>query len=383
MCLINWGLYSDRFRLPIVPLLCAFSGFAVVNTWRLVRTPDARLLARYGFVLALAACIVNSRLYPITTESPARDEMSLGLVAMNDAKFDVAIEHFIRSSANTSLPNLHLNWGVAEWMLGNKAAALDEFRKELSYFPHSYGAMANLGYYFLSVRQLDSAQVYASRAVERKPYMPAGYIVAAQAFQFGGRISDAESVLVMGLIACGDDFLYGEYLLANAHWNTGKRDRAEREFRSILTRLHHSQQTRYAPESGFSDESVMGESRNVLEAKTLYALGHVYVARLNIDSAASLFRAAVERAPELADAWSDLGVALMQRGRYSESETALRRAVDLDSTNYAFWYNYGTLLGTIERFEEAKHAFERSLALRPDFNPARNSLRLTIERMRR
>ena len=368
---------SDRFRMPVVPFLCMFGAFALTSIFRRIRTGEQGWFVRNGALLIAFAFLVNSNLYQIGEANTARDQLSLGLVALKQNRYAEAIEHFKQSSVQGSLPNLNLNWGVAEWMMGKTADAAARFHQELSLYPGSYGAAANLSYLYLTTRQLDSSLYYARRAIARKPYMPSGYIFVAQAHQLQNNFTAAESTLNAGLKQCGESFLYGEYLLAAIHQARRQIDVAEAEYRAILSRLSQNEQTRYEPEFEFSEESVMGESWKRVRGKTLYALGHVSVSRGVLDSATFYFRAATLSAPDLADAWADLGVALMQSHKLSEADTAMHHALHLDSTNYAYWYNYGTLLGTMQRFAEARAAFQKTLGLNPDFAPAREELKLS------
>jgi 4-amino-4-deoxy-L-arabinose transferase-like glycosyltransferase len=367
----------DRFRMPVVPLLCMLGAFATTSIVQNIKANRPQWLFRNVALLAVMAIFVNSNLYNVSAANTARDQLSLGLVAFNQGDYTNAIEHFKQGSTQGAYPNLNLDWGVAEWMLGKTTEAVMRFHQELFFYPSSYSAMANLSYLYLTTRQLDSCLHYANRATARKPYMPSGYICAAQAYQLRNSSTAAESTLQAGSTMCGENFLYGEYLLAGIHRGKGTIGIAESEYRSILRRLVREGQTRHEPEFEFSEEVVMGESRQRLKGKLLYALGHVFVSRGMLDSCTFYFRAATSTAPDLADPWADLGVALMQSHRLAEADTAMKHALRLDSLNYAYWYNYGTLLGTMRRFAEARGAFEKTLHLRPDFAPAHEKLDLT------
>jgi len=52
----------------------------------------------------------------------------------------------------------------------------------------------------------------------------------------------------------------------------------------------------------------------------------------------------------------------------------MTRALQLDSTNADYWYNYGGLLFTIRDLANAHSAFQRTLKLKPDYADAQKGL---------
>lgn len=68
------------------------------------------------------------------------------------------------------------------------------------------------------------------------------------------------------------------------------------------------------------------------------------------------------------------GYAALQRGRHAHAAVAMGKALDLGLTDPAGFYHYGCALAALGRYPEAAAAFERSLATKPDFLPARTNL---------
>lgn len=77
----------------------------------------------------------------------------------------------------------------------------------------------------------------------------------------------------------------------------------------------------------------------------------------------ALSRALADR-PESVDILWAAALVEKRTGRYSEAESHLRRALDLDGRNGALWNNLGNLLAFAGRTEEAKKAYERSIQCR-------------------
>ncbi len=88
--------------------------------------------------------------------------------------------------------------------------------------------------------------------------------------------------------------------------------------------------------------------------------------------AETAFRKVVEIAPEIAWAWSDLGlVLLVTPERREEAESAFRKAVKLAPKDAASWIGLGIVLSAVpERREEAEAAYRQAIELDPKFAPA-------------
>ena len=368
----------DRFRVPILPPLSIFAAYALWVLWENVRDHKWRQLGRNTVLLAGSAVLVNSSLYAVDLRNPAQDFLRLALVAINKADYPAAVKYCEQSSElNENMPNVHLVRGVAEWMLNNTGAAKREFTRELERNPQSYGTLVNLSRLYSEERKPDSAIIFGSKAIQLRSRVPIGYTVTAKGFELRNDVQSAESLLHVGSTMCGDDFLYGEFMLARIEHVRGEIQQAERRYRLILSALHHVAQPQYELEFGFSEENKSGESNDVLRSKAANGLGEVFGARKQLDSAATLFTVATQSDSTNADAWSNLGIALMQQRNYTGAESALKRAVLINNHNPAYWYNLGVLYGNDRRLRDAKRAFEKVVELQPDFPSAQNMLALT------
>lgn len=77
------------------------------------------------------------------------------------------------------------------------------------------------------------------------------------------------------------------------------------------------------------------------------------------------------------------GQVAYHQGHYQEAHTLLERAVKVDPEDAEAHYFLGVVLNRLERWDEAAAAFERALALRPDFDLARRGLEMAHRRDRR
>ncbi len=84
--------------------------------------------------------------------------------------------------------------------------------------------------------------------------------------------------------------------------------------------------------------------------------------------ATAWLRLAVDIDPNLANSWVNLGVAERRLANYSASETAYKRALELNPKIYSAYQNLAALLRHLEQPEEAE-AYETALAEAPSHNP--------------
>ncbi len=173
----------DRYRLPIVPLLCIFAGYTLAVFFDWLRKREYRRILAPATVLLLLVLFVNSNVYQIEREEPVHQFYMLGLIEMKHENFAAALSHFEEAARyGKPIRNLFLHLGYSKLLLGENQGAREGFHRELLYHPDSYGALANLSSLYLGERSLDSALYYGLKAIEVKPFMPSAYISVGRAY---------------------------------------------------------------------------------------------------------------------------------------------------------------------------------------------------------
>jgi len=366
----------DRFRVPIIPVLCVSGSYAMVSFWRTIFTRGYVKAGMMVTAFLILFAISNSDLIQISDNGFAREYLAMGIVELDRGKAGAAIENFRRAdSLAHGLPNTKVNWGIAEWVEGNEDEAIKLFNEELSANPRSYGTLLNLALVHLSRGSLDSALLWASECTVVKPYASAGYTTLAEILLRAGELDRADSVLAVGASKTDQDYSFGEYLLAGIALKHGDASAAETVYRSLLDPPDNKRQPRYEPEFEFSNDRTIGPGSADLRGHVLYSLGHVYVAKGRIDSAATYFRLASHLLPANPNVWADLGVSLINLDDQQGAETALRAAIRLDPSRHLYWFNLGTTLAIQQKFMEADSAFSKCVLLAPEFNEAVEQLR--------
>ncbi|MFQ5935082.1 MAG: tetratricopeptide repeat protein, partial [Acidiferrobacterales bacterium] len=95
------------------------------------------------------------------------------------------------------------------------------------------------------------------------------------------------------------------------------------------------------------------------------ALAHHQAGRL--EEAEALYREILAQQPDHADALHLLGVMALQSGQPKEAVALIERAIDIDGQVADYHNNLGEALRAQDKLEAAMRAYEKALALRPDF----------------
>jgi Flp pilus assembly protein TadD len=95
------------------------------------------------------------------------------------------------------------------------------------------------------------------------------------------------------------------------------------------------------------------------------------------------FRKAIALKPDLAEAYSNLGDALNDRGRHAEAEAACRKAIALKPDDAKAFNNLGIALDGQEKHVEAEAACRKAIALKPDLAEAYTNLGIALGRQGR
>ena len=99
----------------------------------------------------------------------------------------------------------------------------------------------------------------------------------------------------------------------------------------------------------------------------------------NLAEAERLFRSAVAADPSYAEAYSNFGHLLQQRGRPKEAIAVLRRAIELKPGHAAAHFNLGNAFKQCGRSDEALAAYRRVVALKPDHAPAHLNIGVVLQ----
>jgi hypothetical protein len=87
--------------------------------------------------------------------------------------------------------------------------------------------------------------------------------------------------------------------------------------------------------------------------------------------------------PNLAEAWSNKGVALKELKRFDEAIAQYDKALSLKPDYHEAWTNKGVTLHELKRFDEAIAQYDKALSLKPDYHEAWTNKGVTLHELKR
>lgn len=120
-------------------------------------------------------------------------------------------------------------------------------------------------------------------------------------------------------------------------------------------------------------EVISNYKGDILDTQYHNLLGLIYMAEEDIEAAESAYLEAIEYGNN-PYVYNNLGLLLLEEGRYQESLEYLAEAVDLEPGEAYIYNNYGLALLNTGDEEEAVRAFEKALEIDPGYRKAENNL---------
>jgi arylsulfatase A-like enzyme/Flp pilus assembly protein TadD len=181
-------------------------------------------------------------------------------------------------------------------------------------------------------------------------------------------------------------FLLGETELKAANWKAAQ-EALERSLKlnpnfdqamTALARAFHQQN---------QDEQALQWVEKAIEAnpknlRAWYQKGWISV-KADPDGAMVAFERALEIQPGFAMAHRDLGMILLQKGRYKEAATHLEQAAELGLAHAKLYNFLGIAYSRTGRYQDAVKVYTRALNKEPDFAEAHLNLSYVYEKLNR
>lgn len=123
-------------------------------------------------------------------------------------------------------------------------------------------------------------------------------------------------------------------------------------------------------------------SLNLDDASPLkhYSLGLILQHSGQIDEAIAAYYQALQRDPNMIDAYNNIGTLLMRQERLSEAEAIYRQATVIKPDHFGAYLNLGNIAFVVEDYDAAIAAYETALRCKPGYPDTLMNLAITLEK---
>lgn len=248
----------------------------------------------------------------------------------------------------------HRNAAVTLVQLGRRAEAVSAYRRALELAPDLHPARIALGGLLTDLERHEEAIAVLSDAVQRQPDSDNAWVELGRALQHAGRAGEAVDCYRKAIAINPEQYLaYNN--LGVVFDRAGDVDEAVRYFELAL-------------------------ARNPGHLPTLNNLIAALVGAKRYLQAEPFLRELVQRDPKNVAGWNGLGLAAQERQLPDEAEGYYLRALDLNPNHAEVLTNMGNIRFDVEHYDEAVSFFQRALAADAGCVEAWNGLRSVLVR---
>jgi tetratricopeptide (TPR) repeat protein len=197
------------------------------------------------------------RLFKDGDTAPARVLMAVAHLRRDDAR-SALVELQRAVELDPKLPTVHSLQGRALMEVGQRAEAVEAFRREFALNPNDFNANLYLGLLLKDDGALDEAGDHLRRANRLRPDDPRVLYGLGGLHLAAGRVEEAEKAL-QAVVAAVPDYVKAHVLLATAYYRLKKKNLGDQE-QAIVARLLQAQQGREAGASDTLGPAYKGEA---------------------------------------------------------------------------------------------------------------------------
>ncbi len=367
---------TDRFRLPIVPLLTICASHALYEIVAAARNDDRRRFALLGGAVIFVGIFCWSDFYRHHDTNDALAHYSLGNVFLKKGDYDRAAAEYRRAIESAPcVPHAHTNLGVIAFYSGDTATARREFEMEINSCGPSGKAYNNLSLLKRLNHDYLAAYATADSAVKAFPNYREAYInliLAALA-------ADSSDLIEKSILEFAETFpediaaryYHGYYLETK-----GLLEKAADEYRRAAEAADQDLVSEYDLSDIYSASMPYGYNPVKMKAKSLFRLGVLAAGRGDYEKAKEYFLGSLQLAPSDPDSRMNLALTYDMLGEFEKAIEQYDQAVKMDSLNPVYLYDFALTLGKVKRYEDAESLLAKAVALKPDFKEAEMKLRL-------
>jgi tetratricopeptide (TPR) repeat protein len=347
-------LAAARFRVPLLPFLFLFVGYALARGVALAKTGA---WSRLGAGLAVWAGVWLVARVPVS-DSASVDRAwwhtDRGVAFANAGRSDDAVTEFRAAlAANPGYVDARTHLASTLLALGRTEEAAGHLRQVVAERPERSDLRMQLVGLLVGAGRWREAVVELEEAARREPLEPGVQFELGRALVETGRPEEGIAAFRRSLeLAPGQSVAHANVGIALS--KLGRRDEAIAEFRESL-------------------------DLNPFSAEVHYHLGNELAAAGRRDEAAAAFEEAIRVEPKYVEPRVHLGNLCNERGDWAKAVEWYEKALAIDAKHVTALYNLAGSLGNLGRLDEAIAALERLLEENPGHELARERLRVLRE----
>jgi tetratricopeptide (TPR) repeat protein len=293
---------------------------------------------------------------------------NLGFVLAHQNKYTDAVPAYRKAAKLApTMPGIQLNWGIAEFKLGHFEEAIDPLTAAVAADPGSGQARTLLGLSCYGAKRFADSIKYLEPVVQANPNSAELRKVLAQSCLLAKQFACAEREF-RTIVEQNPNSAQVHILMGQALDGLGRTPEAITEFQEAV------KENPKEPDANFGLGYLHWKSSHLDEAKASFEeelkvdpnhpqalayLGDIALKNDKPEEAVKYFDRVVKQRKDIRIAYLDMGAALMELKRYSEAQTALQRAVELDPTQPDAHFRLGRLYQAMGENEKAKAEFAK------------------------
>ncbi len=367
---------TDRFRLPVVPLLTISSSYVIYEIVTAVRNNDRRRFLVLGGAVIFVGIFCWSDFYRHHDTNEALAHYSLGNIFLKKGNYEKAAAEYRRAAdLAPCVPHAHTNLGVIAFYRGDTAAAREEFANEINSCGPSGKALNNLALLKRLGGDYLSSYSIADSAVRAFPNYREAYInriLAALAADSTALIEKS----IFEFVGTFPDDIAARYYRGLNYESKGLPEKAAADYEYAAYSAGKDIVSEYDLSDIYSAALPYGYDPNKIKGKSFFRLGVLAASRGDYARAAECFRNCLNLAPADADARVNLALAYDKLQQFDQAIEQFNAALKLDSLNPVYLFNFALTLGKVRKFHEAESLLARAVELKPDFKEADTRLQL-------
>ncbi len=175
---------------------------------------------------------------------------------------------------------------------------------------------------------------------------------------------------------------------SSAH-REGRLAEAEKGYEEVLKRRPDWGQALNALGTLFLDRSRPDKAKPIFEKaanldppnlSACYNLGRLKQQENDHRGAITIYRAMLDRQPNIGEAWNNLGVAYRQIGEQDEAMSGFRKAVVFAPDMAEAWNNLGVAQDQLNLTEEALDSYKKAIEIQPEYASAHLNLGISLQK---